>query len=236
MGFSRQEYWSGLQFPSPGDLPDPGIEPGSPALQADVSPSKPPGKPMTNLDSILKSRDIPLPTKVRLVKTMVFPVVTYRCDSWLIKKAEHQGIDAFKLWCWTRLFRVTWIAKRSNQSILKEISPDIHWKDWSWSWNSNTLASWCEELTHWKRPQCWERLKAGGEGDERGWDGWIASLTQWTWVWVSPRNWWWTGKPGLLQSMGLQRVRHDSDWTELNFKSYMNSWAPPKLNMCEIDL
>ena len=83
----------------------------------------------------------------------------------------------------------------------------IHHKDWCW--NSNTFATWWEELTHLKGPWCWERLKEGGEKDDRGWDGWMASLTRWTWVWVSSRNWWWTGKPGLLQSMGLQRVGHE---------------------------
>ena len=83
-----------------------------------------------------------------------------------------------------------------------------HWKDWCWSWNSNTLATWCEELTHWKRPWCWERLKAGGERDDRGWDGWMASRTRWTWIGESSRSWWWTGKPGVLQSMGRQRVEH----------------------------
>ena len=89
-------------------------------------------------------------------------------------------------------------------------------KDWCWSWNSNTLAAWCEEPTHWKRPWCSDRLRAGGEEDDRGWDGWMASPTQWTWVWVNSRSWWWTGKPGVLQSMGLQRVGHD--WaTELNW-------------------
>ena len=100
---------------------------------------------------------------------------------------------------------------------------NIHWKDWCWSWNFNTLGTWCEELTHWKRPWCWQRLKAGGEGEDRGWDGWMASPTQWTWVWVNSRSWWWTGRPGMLQSMGLQRVRHDwateLNWTELNWKS-----------------
>ena len=91
----------------------------------------------------------------------------------------------------------------------------MHCKDWCWSWNSNALATWCKELTHWKTPWCWERSKAGGEGDDRGWDGWMASPTQWTWVWVGSRSCWWTGTPGVLQSMGLQRVRHD--WaTELN--------------------
>ena len=86
---------------------------------------------------------------------------------------------------------------------------------WGWSWNSKTLTTWCKELTHWKRPRCWERLKTGGEGDDRGWDGWMASLTQWTWVWVSSESWQWTGEPGVLQSKGSQKVRHD--WvTELN--------------------
>ena len=138
----------------------------------------------------------------------------YGCKSWTIKKAKHQRIDAFKLWCWRRLLRVLWTARRSNQSILKEIVLSMHWKDWCWS--SNTLATWCKELTHWKRPWCWERLKAGEEGDNRGWDGWMASLTRWTWVWASFGSWWQTGKPGMLQSMGSQRVGHDWE-TELNF-------------------
>ena len=93
---------------------------------------------------------------------------------------------------------------------------NIHWKDWCWSWNSNTFAIWFEELTPWKRPWCWEGLGAGGEGDDRGGDVWMALLTQWTWVWVNSRGWRWTGRPGVLQSMGLQRVGHD--WvTELNW-------------------
>ena len=139
-------------------------------------------KAMTILDSIFKSRDITFSTKVCLVKAMVFPVVMYGCESWTVKKAELRRIDAFELWCWRRLLRVLWTARRSNQSILKGSVLGIHWKEWCWSWNSNTLAIWCEELTHLKRPWCWERLKAGGEGDDRGWDGWMASPTQWTWV------------------------------------------------------
>ena len=92
------------------------------------------------------------------------------------------------------------------------------WKEWCWSWNSSSLATSCEELTHWQRLWCWEGLGAGGEGDDRGWDGWMASLTQWTWVWVNSRNWWWTGRSGVLRFMGSQRVRHD--WpTELNWLS-----------------
>ena len=86
---------------------------------------------------------------------------------------------------------------------------NIHCKHWCWSWNSNTLATWYEEVTHWKRPWCWKRLKVGGEGDDRGWDGWMASLTQWTWVWGNSRSWWWTGRPGVLQSMGSERIGHD---------------------------
>ena len=157
-------------------------------------------------------------TKVYIVKAMAFPVVMYGCENWTIKKAECRRIDAFELWYW-RLLRVPWTARRANQSILKEISLGVHWQDWCWSWNSNTLATWWEELTHLKRLWCWERLKAGGEGDDRGWDGWMASPTQWTWVWVDSGSWWWTERPGVLQFMGSQRVGHDwvteMNWTEL---------------------
>ena len=145
-------------------------------------------KAMTKLDSILKSRDITLPTKVCLVKAMVFPVVKYGCEHWTIKKAENRRIDDFELWCWRRLLRVSWTARRSNQSILKEISPEHSLERLILKLKLNTLASWCKELTHWKRPWCWERLKVGGKGDDRGWDGWMASLTQWTWIWASSRS------------------------------------------------
>ena len=174
---------------------------------------------MTNLDSILKSRDIILPTKVRLVKAMVFPVVMYGCENWTIKKAECWRIDVFELWCWRRLLRVPWTARRFNQFILKEISPEYSLEGLMLKLKSDTLATWCEKLTHLKRPWWWERLKAGGKGDDRGWDGWMASPTRWTWVWVNSGSWWWTGRPGVLQSMGSQRVRHDwateLNWTEL---------------------
>ena len=153
-----------------------------------------------------------------LVKAMFFPVVMYGCESWTIKKAEQWRIDAFELWCWRRLLRVPWTARRSSQSILKEISPGCSLEGLMLSWNSNTLATSCEELTHWKRLWCWEGLGAGGEGDDRGSDGWTASLTRWTWVWVSSRSWWWTGRPGVLQFMGSQRVGQDwVNWTELNW-------------------
>ena len=176
-------------------------------------------KAMINLDSIFKSRDITLPTKVRLVKAMVFPGVMYWCESWTMKKAEHQRIDAFELWCWRRFLRVPRTARRSNQSILKEISSGISLEGMMLKLkNSSTLATSCEELTHWKRLCCWEGLGAGGERDDRGWDGWMASRTQWTWVWVNSGSWWWTGRPGVLWFMGLQRVRHDwateLDWTD----------------------
>ena len=174
-------------------------------------------KVMTNLNSIFKSRDITLLTKVHLVKAMLFPVVMYGCENWTIKKAEPWRIDAFELWCWRRLLRVPWTARRSNQSILKEISPGYSLEGLMLKLKLQYLITWCKELTHLKRPWCWERLGAG-EGDDRGWGGWIASLTQWTWVWVNSGSWWWTGKPGVPQSLGSQRVSHD--WTKLNTSIY----------------
>ena len=120
----------------------------------------------------------------------------------------------FELWCWRKLLRVPWTARRSNQSILRTPILGVHWKDCCWIWNFNTLTTWCEGLTHLKRPWCWERLKVGG--DERGGDAWMALLTQWTWVWVNSGSWWWTGRPGFLQSMGSQWVGHSWE-TELNW-------------------
>ena len=156
-----------------------------------------------------------LPTKVHLVKAVVFPVVMYGCECWTIKKVEHQRIDASELWCWRRLLRVPCIAikpvhPKGNQSWIFIGRTDAE------AWNSNTLATWCEELTHLKRPWWWERLKAGGEGDDRGWDCWMASPTRRTCIWVNSRSWWWTGRPGVLQFMGSQRVGHDGA-TELNW-------------------
>ena len=121
-------------------------------------------KVMTNLDSILKSRDITLSTKVCLVKAMVFPVVMYGSESWTIKKAECRSIDGFELWCWRRLLRLPWTARRSNQSILKEISPGCSLE--GLKLKHQYFGHLMEELTHWKRPWCWERLRAGGEGDD----------------------------------------------------------------------
>ena len=123
---------------------------------------------MTNLDSILKSRDITLPTKVHLVKAMVFPVVMYGCESWTVKKAEHQKIDDFELWCWRGLLRVPWTARRSNQPILKEVSPGCSLEGLMLKLKLQYFGHLMEELTHWKRPCCWEGLGAGREGDDRG--------------------------------------------------------------------
>ena len=174
-------------------------------------------KAMTNLDSTLKSRDITLPTKVHLVKAMVFPVVMYGCESRAIKKAERQRIDAFEQWCWRRLFE--------SPLDCKEIQPINPKGNQSWIFIAKTDAEaetpiLCPpdekfQLTHLKRPWCWEWLKAGGEGDNGGWDGWMASPTRWTWVWAGFRSWWWIGKPDVLQSMESQRIGHD--WaSELN--------------------
>ena len=165
----------------------------------------------SNLDSIFKSRDITLRTKVRLVKAMVFPVVMYGCESWTVKKAERQRIYAFELWCWRRLLRDPWTARRSNQSILKEISPGC-------SLEGMMLKLKLQYFGHlMQRVDSLEKtLMLGGIGDDRRWDGWMASPTRWTWVWVNSGSWWQTGRPGVLWFMGSQRVGHD--WaTELNW-------------------
>ena len=174
---------------------------------------------MRNLDSIFKSRDITLPTKVRLVKAMVFPVVMYGCESWTIKKAEHWRIDAFELWCWRRLLRVPWTARRSNQSILKEINPGIYLE-------GMMLKLKLQYFGHlmWRADSLKKTLMLGGiggrrRGDDRGWDGWMASLTRWMWIWVNSGSWWWTGRPGVLWFIKSQRVGHD--WaTELNWTEF----------------
>ena len=171
---------------------------------------------MTNPDSMLKRRDITLPTKVHIVKAMVFPVVMYEYENWTIKKAECQRIDTLKPCCWRRLLRVPWTARRSNQSILKEINPEYSLEGLMLTWNSNTLATWCEELTHLKRPWCWESLKAGGEGVGRGWldsitDSIGMNLSK---LWEIVRQ---TGNPGVLQSVELLGIRHDCDWTTAEY-------------------
>ena len=189
MGFSRQEYRSGLPFPSPGDLLNPEIEPGSPAFQADALTSEPP----------------------------------QQRHSFAKKRLSSQGysFSSSHVWMWELDCKESWVPKnwcfgtvvleKTLESLLdsKEIKAvnqrkstlNIHWKDWCWNWNCTTLAICCKELTPWKKSWCWERLRAGGEVDNRGWDDWMASLTQWIW--------WRTGKLDVLQSMGSQRVGHN---------------------------
>ena len=151
-----------------------------------------------------------------------FRVVMYGCESCTIKKAEHQKIDAFEPWCWRRPLRVPWTAKRSNQSILEEISPGCSLVELMLKLKLQYFGHLMRRADSFENTLMWERLKAGGEGDDRGWDGWMASPTQWTWVWVDSGSWGWTGRPGVLQFRGLQRVRHDwvteLNWTELNWK------------------
>ena len=143
----------------------------------------------------------------------------YGCESWTVKKPERRRMDAFELWCWRRLLRVPWTARRSNQSILKEVSPEISLEGMMLKLKLQSLVTSCEELTHWKRLWGWEGLGAGGEVDDRGWDGWMASRTWWTWVWVNSARWWCTGRPGVLWFTGSQRVGHN--WaTELNWTEY----------------
>ena len=157
-------------------------------------------KVMTNLDSILKARDI-----ISICNVITNDIASKSLSSqsygfssshvWMweldYKKAECRRIDVFELWCWRRLLRVSWTAGRSNQSILREISPEYSLEGLMLKLKLQYLmATWCEELIHWKRPWCWERLKMRGEGDDRGWGGWMASTTQWTRVWVNSRSWW----------------------------------------------
>ena len=178
-------------------------------------------KVKANLDSIFKSRDITLPTKVCLVKAMVFPVFMYGWEGWTVKKAEHRRIDVFELWCWRRLLE--------SPLDCKEIQP-VHSKgDQSWVFIGRTDAKaetpilWPPYVKSWLigKDWCWEILKAGEEGDIRGWDGWMASMTQWTWVCISFGSWQWTERPGVLQFVGSQRVWHY--WaTKLNWTLHVS--------------
>ena len=178
-------------------------------------------KAMTNLDS----RDITLPTNVRLVKAMVFPVVMYGCKTWTIKKAEHWWNDAFELWCWRRLLRVPWTARRSNQSILKEISPGCSLEGLILKLKLQYFGHLMQRTDSLEKSWCWERLKAGGKGNDRGWDGWMASLTRWTWVWAGSGSWWRTGRSGLLQSVGHKQLdmteRLNNRTKEVNHKHWI---------------
>ena len=216
-GFSRQEYWSGLPFPSPGDLPNPGIELTSPTLQADALPSEPPGKPYDQPRQHIKKQRHYFANKGQSSKSY--------------------GVSSSHVWMWELDCEESWITKnwcfwtvvleKTLESPLdcKEIQP-VHLKGNqsgifigrtdAEAETPNTLATLCEELTHLKGAWCWERLKAGGEGDDRGWDGWMASPTQWIWVWVNSGSWLWTGRPGMLRSMGHKGLDTTEwlDWTK----------------------
>ena len=148
-------------------------------------------------------------TTLRLVKAMVFPMVRYGCESWTIKKAECQRIDAFELWCWRRLLRVPWTTRISNQSILKEISPEYSLEGLMLKLKVQYFGHLMRKADSFEKTLILGKIERGREGDDRGWDGWMAPLTQWIRVWVNSGSWWWTGRPGVLQSMGLQRVGHD---------------------------
>ena len=148
-------------------------------------------------------------------QSYVFSAIMYGCESWTINKAECRRTDAFELWSWRRLLRVPWTARRSTQSILNEISPEYSSERVMLKLKLQYVGHLMKELTHLKRLWCWFKMKVG-EGDDRGWDGWMASPTQWIWVWINSGSWGWTGRPGVLQSMGSQRVVHI--WmTELNW-------------------
>ena len=176
------------------------------------------GKAMTNLQSMLKNRDITLLTKVHLVKSMVFPVVVYGCESWTMKKTEHWRTDAFELWCSRRLLKVPWTARRPNQSIQKEISPEYSLG--GLMLKLQYFGCLMQRADSLEKTWCWERLKA--EGDGRGQDGWMASLTQWIWIRARSGSWWWTRKPGMPQSTGSQRIGQD----------WLSNWTPPTMSEC----
>ena len=180
-------------------------------------------KVMTNLDSILKSRDITLSTKVDLVKAMVFPVVMYGCESWTLKKAEHRRIDAFELWCWRRLLRVPWTARRSNQSILKEISPGCSLEGLMLKLKLQYFVHLMGRMDSFEKTLMLGKIEGRRKGDDRGWDGWMASLTQWTWVWVNSGIWWWTGGLACCGSWGHKELDTIEwrNWTELTRRNFV---------------
>ena len=162
-----------------------------------------------------------------IVKAMVFPMVMYGCESWTVRKAECQRIDAFELLCWRRLLRVPWTARRSNQSILKEISPGCSLEGLMLKLKLKYFGYLMRRVDSLEKTLMLGGLGAGGEGDGRGRDGWMASLTRWTGVWVNSGSRWWTGRPGVLRFMGSQRVGYD--WaTELNWTEQRCYWR--KLN------
>ena len=179
---------------------------------------------MTKLDS---TRDMTLPTKGHLVKAIIFPVVMYGCESWATKKAKHQRIDAFELWCWRRFLRVPWMARRSNYSILKEISPEYSLEGLMLKLKLQYFGHLIQRTDSLQKTLMLGKIEGGRRQLQRM--RWLdASLTQWTWVWVNSRSWWWTGSPGVLQSLGLQSKTQLIDWTELDVDRCL-------LNICGIN-
>ena len=235
MEFARQEYWSGLPLPS---IPRickyyfkekchcryDSIK----TLDIGSYPNLPEWALKTIASVLIREKQmefqhyIQMKAEVHVVKAMVFPVVMYGCESWTVKKAEHWRTDAFELWCWRRLLRVPWTARRSNQSILKKSVLNILWKNWCWSWNSNILDTWWEEPTHWKRPWCWKRLKAGREGDNRGWDGWMVWQTEFEQFVHEFEQFWELG----MDREAWHVVVHDvsKSQTRLSNRTELNKW------------
>ena len=159
-----------------------------------------------------------------------FPVAMYGWKSWTINKAEHWRTDAFELWCWRRLLRVLWTARRSNQSILKEISPGCSLEGLMLKLKLQYFGHMMWRADSFKKTLILGKIEGRRRGDDRGWDGRMASLTRRTWVWVNPRSWWWKGRPGMLQFMGSQGVRHnwatELNWTESNLKAFAQQRKP----------
>ena len=173
-------------------------------------------KAMMNLDNVLKCRDITLPTKICIAKVMVFPVVMYGCQNWSLRKAECWRIVDFELWYWRRLLRVPWTARRSNQSFLTEFSPEYSLKVLMLKLKLQFFGHLIWSADSFEKTLILGKFEGRRRHNNRRWDGWMASLPQWTWVWVSSGSWGWTGKPGMVQSEGSQGVGHD--WaTELNW-------------------
>ena len=182
----------------------------------------------TNLDRIVKSKDITFPTKVHIVKAVVFPAVVYGCESWTLKNAEHERIDAFELWCWRRLLRVPWTARGSNQSILKEINPEYSLE--RLMLKLQYFGYLTRRADSSEKTLMLERLKAEGEEGNRGWDGWmrlVGSLIQWTWTWANSGRWWGTGRPGV----GSQSVWHNLVTGQQPAASFTSSAHPLTLTL-----
>ena len=171
-------------------------------------------KAMINLDSILKSRDITLPTKVHIVKAMVFPVVIYGCESWTVKKAEHRRMTLLNCGVGEDSWESLGLQGDPTSQSWKKSVLNIHLKDWCWNWKTNTLTTWCKELTHWKSSWWWERLRAGWEQDDTSWDGWMVSPNGWTWFWASLEFGDGQGSLACCSPCGHKESDTLSNWTE----------------------